>query len=307
MRKAPKGAMSHFVGFSLSLRHLCTRRVLCTATSAVRGETMNHVFVISDGTGRTAQQTLEAALTQFPETMMEIHLCPETRTDKQVLDVIEQAAKLQGFVVHTVVSKRLRQVVRRTGRLHNVETIDLMGPLLAQLSHQFSYSPTETPGLFYELNQAYFRRVEAMDFALHHDDGKRIEKLSSSEIVLVGVSRTFKTPLSIYLAFRGWLTANVPIVLGVDPPAELFQLTKGFVFGLTTEPVPLARLRRTRLENWGNAANDYINPEMIYKEIEHAQEIFDSQPGWSVVNVTNKPIEEIATEILSIIRDKESV
>ena len=267
---------------------------------------MNHVFVISDGTGRTAQQTLEAALTQFPDTKIEVHLYPEIRADTQVVDVIEQAASLQGFVVHTVVSKRLRHVVRRTGRLHNVETIDLMGPLLAQLSHQFSYSPTETPGLFYELNQAYFRRVEAMDFALHHDDGKRIERLSHAEIVLVGVSRTFKTPLSIYLAFRGWLTANVPIVLGVEPPEELFDLPNIFVFGLTTEPAPLARLRRTRLENWGSDITEYTNPETVYKELQNARKIFESQPDWSVVNVTNKPIEEIATEILSIIRDKDS-
>ena len=266
---------------------------------------MNHVFVISDGTGRTAQQTLEAALTQFPDTNIEVHLCPEIRADKQVLEVIEKAARLQGFVVHTVVSKRLRHVVRRTGRLHNVETIDLMGPLLAQLSHQFSYSPTETPGLFYELNQAYFRRVEAMDFALHHDDGRRIERLSNAEIVLVGVSRTFKTPLSIYLAFRGWLTANVPIVLGVEPPDELFDLPDSLVFGLTTEPAPLARLRRTRLENWGSDISEYTNPERVYKELQNAKKIFDSQSDWSVVNVTNKPIEEIATEILSIIRDKE--
>jgi len=267
---------------------------------------MNHVFVISDGTGRTAQQTLEAALTQFPETITKIHLCPEIRTDKQIVDVIEKAAGLQGFVVHTVVSKRLRQVVSKTGRLHNIETIDLMGPVLAQLSDQFSYSPTETPGLFYELNRAYFRRVEAMDFALHHDDGKRIEKLSSAEIVLVGVSRTFKTSLSVYLAFRGWLTANVPIVLGVDPPAELFNLTHSFVFGLTTEPAPLTRLRRTRIENWGSSAGDYTNPEIAYKELQNAQKMFESQPNWSVVNVTNKPIEETAIEILSIIRDKES-
>ena len=268
---------------------------------------MNHVFVISDGTGRTAQQTLEAALTQFPNTMIEVHLCPEIRDDKQVVDVIEQAVTLQGFVVHTVVSKKLRHVVRRTGRLHNVETIDLMGPLLAQLSHQFSYSPTETPGLFYELNQAYFQRVEAMDFALHHDDGKRIEKLSKAEIVLVGVSRTFKTPLSIYLAFRGWLTANVPIVLGVEPPAELFNLPHSFVFGLTTEPAPLARLRRTRLENWGSTVSDYTNPEIVYKELLNARKIFELHPEWSVVNVTNKPIEEIATEILSIIRNGDSL
>ena len=268
---------------------------------------MNHVFVISDGTGRTAQQALDAALTQFPDTYTKVHLHPEIRSEKQVISVIEQAAKVHGFVVHTVVSRELRRIVRRVGRLHNIETIDLMGPLLAQLSHQFSYSPSETPGLFFELNQSYFRRVEAMDFALHHDDGRRIEQLSNAEIVLVGVSRTFKTPISIYLAFRGWLAANVPIVLGVDPPSQLFHLKKGRVFGLMTEPGPLSRLRQTRFEKWRGTPSDYANPKTVHQELHYAKSIFDAHPEWPIINVTNKPMEEIATAIIAIIREnKES-
>ncbi len=264
---------------------------------------MNHAFVISDGTGRTAQQALSAALTQFRDTPIEIHTYPEVRKEKQVTCIVEEAAKAKGFVVHTVVSKKLRRMVRRIGRLHNVETIDLMGPLLAQLSHQFSYSPSEKPGLFYELNQAYFRRVDAMDFAISHDDGKRIEQLHKAEIVIVGVSRTFKTPLSIYLSFRGWFTANVPIVRGVDPPPELFKLPKGRVFALMTETEPLARLRQERFKNWKGAPNEYSKPENVHKEILNARKLFNSNPDWPVINVTNKPIEEIATRIIGIIRE----
>jgi len=264
---------------------------------------MNHVFVISDGTGRTAQQALDAALTQFPDTYIEVHLHPEIRTENQVTYVVEQAAKANGFVLHTVVSRNLRRIVRRIGRLHNVETIDLMGPLLAQLSHQFSYSPSEKPGLFYELNQAYFRRVDAMDFALGHDDGKRIEQLNKAEIVIVGVSRTFKTPLSIYLAFRGWFAANVPIVLGVDLPPELFRLSEGRIFALTTETEPLARLRLERFKNWKGAPNEYSKPEFVHQELLYARKIYKSNPDWPVINVTNKPIEEIASRIIGIIRE----
>jgi len=263
---------------------------------------MNHVFVISDGTGRTAQQALDAALTQFPDTYTEVHLHPEIRAEDQVVDVIKQAAEVHGFVVHTVVSRELRRIVRRVGRLHNIETIDLMGPLLAQLSHQFAYSPSETPGLFYELNQSYFRRVEAMDFALHHDDGRRINQLSEAEIVLLGVSRTFKTPVSIYLAFRGWFAANIPIVPGVEPPSELFKLAKGRVFGLMTEPGPLARLRQARFEKWKGTSSDYADPEIVYQELRYAKKIYDAHPEWPIINVTNKPIEEIATAIIGIIR-----
>ncbi len=267
---------------------------------------MNHVFVISDGTGRTAQQALDAALTQFPDTSIEAHIHPEIRTENQVTYVIEQAAKANGFVLHTVVSRRLRRIVRRIGRLHNVETIDLMGPLLAQLSHQFSYSPSEKPGLFYELNQAYFRRVDAMDFALSHDDGKRIEQLQKAEIVIVGVSRTFKTPLSIYLSFRGWFTANVPIVLGVDLPQELFKMPEGRVFALMTETEPLSRLRQERFKNWKGAPNKYCKPEIVHQELLNARKIFNANPTWPIINVTNKPIEEIATTIIGIIREEQN-
>ncbi len=267
---------------------------------------MNHVYIISDGTGRTAQQALNAALTQFPDTSVEVHLNPEIRNENQIADVIAQASKVHGFVIHTVVSQELRSLVRRLGRLHNVETIDLMGPLLGQLSAQFSDSPSEKPGLFFELNKAYFQRVEAMDFALHHDDGKRIEQLSKAEIVLVGVSRTFKTPLSIFLAFKGWFTANVPIVYGVEPPSELFKVSSNRVFGLMTEVSPLAGLRKVRFKNWKGASDDYAKPEFVYQELRYVKKIFDSKPDWPVINVTNKPIEEIANEILSIIRKRKN-
>ncbi|SPD75617.1 putative pyruvate, phosphate dikinase regulatory protein [uncultured Desulfobacterium sp.] len=266
---------------------------------------MNHVFVISDGTGRTAQQALDAALTQFPDTSVEVHLFPEIRTEEQVISIIEQASRFRGFVVHTVVSQDLRAVVRRTGRLHNVETIDLMGPLLAQLSHQLSDLPSEKPGLFYELNKEYFRRIEATEFALRHDDGKRVEQLRDAEIVLLGVSRTFKTPLSIFLAFKGWFVANVPIVLGVEPPSEVFKLSSGRVFCLMTEPEPLMRLRKVRIELWRGTDSEYAKPEHVHKELLYARKIFESRPEWPVINVTNKPIEEIASEILSIMRVKE--
>jgi [pyruvate, water dikinase]-phosphate phosphotransferase / [pyruvate, water dikinase] kinase len=266
---------------------------------------MNHVFVISDGTGRTAQQALDAALTQFPDTSVEVHLHPEIRSEDQIISIIEQASKAGGFVVHTVVSQDLRGIVRRTGRSHNVETIDLMGPLLAQLSQQLSDSPSEKPGLFYELNKAYFRRIEATEFALRHDDGKRVEQLSQAEIVLLGVSRTFKTPLSIYLAFKGWFVANVPIVLGIELPSEVFKLSAGRIFCLTTEPEPLMRLRKVRIELWKGTDSEYAKPEHVHRELLYARRIFDSRPEWPVINVTNKPIEEIAAEILSIIRVKE--
>jgi regulator of PEP synthase PpsR (kinase-PPPase family) len=267
---------------------------------------MHHIFVVSDGTGRTAEQTLKAALTQFAETAVKLVRRSEVRTEKQVLEIVKEAAQVDGFIVHTVVSDALREAIVRTGRLHNVETIDLMGPLLAQLSHQFAHSPSGKPGLFGELNKEYFQRIEAMEFALRHDDGQRVDELPKAEIVLVGVSRTFKTPLSIYLSFKGWFVANVPIILEITPPSILFELPPGRVFGLTTDARRLAALRRARHEHLGGAAREYANLDFVRRELIFVQRVFSSQPQWPIINVTNKPIEEIASEILAIIRKAQS-
>ena len=262
---------------------------------------MYRVFVTSDGTGVTAEQVLNAALTQFVGAEVEIERRPGVRTEEQVRQVVQEAAQVGGFIMHTLVSDEMRGVMLRMGRLHNVETIDLMGPLLARLSQQLAVSPAEKPGLFHQLNEEYFRRIETMEFALHHDDGRRAHELPQAEIVLVGVSRTFKTPLSVYLAFKGWFVANVPIVLKTKPPLALFDLLPGRVFGLTIDPVRLAEFRRVRHERLGGATGEYAEPDFVRREVEYALSIFHSQRGWPVVNVTDKPIEESAAEILALV------
>jgi regulator of PEP synthase PpsR (kinase-PPPase family) len=263
---------------------------------------MYRVYVISDGTGRTAAQILEAALTQFPDTEVEITMRPEIRTHGQVIDVITEAREADGFIVHTVVSRHLREHIIQSGRLHRVETIDLMGPLLAQLTDKFEGAPAEKPGLFYMLNKAYFQRIEAMEFAIRHDDGQRVDEIKKAEIVLVGVSRTFKTPLSMYLAFRGWYVANVPIVMGQPLPPIMDELPPERVFGLTTDRNHLAKIRQTRHEYLGGHTGDYADPSMIRLELMHAGKLLGEHPDWMKITVTNKPIEEIATEILHIIK-----
>lgn len=265
---------------------------------------MPHIFIVSDGTGRTAEQTLKAALTQFTETEVDTELRPEIRTESQVLAVVKEAAEAGGFIVHTAVSKELRNCIADLGRLHNVQTIDLMGPLLAQLTQQLSDSPCERPGLFCELNKEYFQRIEAMEFAFRHDDGQHFNELSKAEIVLIGVSRTFKTPLSIYLAVKGWLVGNVPIILGISPPPVLFELASGKVFGLTADAYRLAALRKVRDQHLGGATGEYANLDFIRRELSYAKRIFDSQPDWPVIQVTNKPIEELASEIITRIRQQ---
>ena len=279
-------------------RDLC--QPLASAQPAGR-EQVHRVFVASDGTGFTAEQVVNAALTQFAAWEGEVARRAEIRTQEQVRQLVQEAARVDGFIVHTLVSDELREAMYRAGRAHNVETIDLMGPLMARFSQQLSISPAEKPGLFRQLNEEYFRRIETTEFALHHDDGRRVHELSKAEIVLVGVSRTFKSPLSIYLAFRGWFVANVPVVPGTALPPDLFRLPPGRVCALTIDPVRLVELRWTRHVRLGGATGDYVNPDSVQREVEYALSIFRSQRGWPVVHVTDKPIEEIATEILTLV------
>jgi regulator of PEP synthase PpsR (kinase-PPPase family) len=261
---------------------------------------MNIIYVVSDGTGRTAERALSAALVQFPKAEIGVSVRSRVRTKKRAREVVLEAAKTKGFIVHTIVTDAVRESLINSAREHNVETIDLMGPLLARLAETLASSPSEKPGLFMQLNKSYFRRIESMEFAIRHDDGQRPEDLRKAEIVLLGVSRTFKTPLSIYLAFKGWFVANVPIILQHPPPAILSKLAPSKVFCLDTNARQLAELRRARHDYLTGAVREYADPEFVKIELMHARKYFSEHPQWRIINVTNKPIEEIATEILAI-------
>lgn len=261
---------------------------------------MSKIFVISDGTGRTATQALNAALVQFPTQEVDIIVRAAVRSTSQVDDAVAEAVSCNGFIVHTLVSNDLRAYMINRGRQHNIETIDLMGPFLARLSEKFMHTPSEKPGLFNDINREYFKRIDAVQFAFQHDDGQRPHELHKAEIVLIGVSRTFKTPLSIYLAFKGWLVANVPIVLDLEPPSQLFELPARKIFCLSTYAHNLAALRHARAEHLGIDGDHYANLSHVQKELNYAHSIFRRQPQWPVIRVTHKPIEEIAGEILAI-------
>lgn len=262
---------------------------------------MSQIFVVSDGTGRTAQQALDAALIQFISKDVEIITYPGIRSVEQVHDVVSRAQKAKAFIVHTLVKDNIREELLRSSRILNVETIDLMGPLLNRLSDQLASNPFEQPGIFRHLNESYFRRIETMQFAFNHDDGKRVEELDKAEIVLIGVSRTFKTPLSIFLAFKQWFVANVPIVLNIPVPQILYEIPPERVFCLYTYPNRLAMLRKARQDRFGNTLGNYSDPEFVRRELTYAMQVFESQPEWQRINVTSKSIEEISEEILALL------
>jgi len=265
---------------------------------------MSTIYVISDGTGRTAQQAVKAALTQFKGSNPEIKRYGNILDTEQVMWIVTHAKAENAIIIHTLVKDKLREELVKLARIHNVENIDLMGPLLHRLSDQLSVNPSEEPGIYRTLSDSYFRKIETMQFAFKHDDGKRTDSIGQAEIILLGVSRTFKTPLSIYLAFRGWYVANVPIILNFPLPDEVYQISDAKIFCLTTYPTRLTQLRRARQERLKGTTGNYADPEYVRKEINYANRIFDLHPAWQKINVTSKSIEEIAAEIIALLPKK---
>jgi regulator of PEP synthase PpsR (kinase-PPPase family) len=262
---------------------------------------VHRIYTVSDASGATAERVVKSALIQFDAENVEVIRIGEIRTKEQVCQIIAEAAKHRGIIVHTLVSEELRHLMVTEGRLMDVTTIDIMGPLLVRLSEMFSLKPKGIPGGMTPFDRGYLERIEAIDYTVRHDDGKNPHELIGADIVLVGVSRTSKTPLSFYLAYRGWRVANVPIVLDVEPPEELFRLPKHRVVGLVISPHRLAELRKVRVERLGTVAQKYADIEYIHQELTYAYQIFERRKDWPLVDVSLKPIEEAASEILSLL------
>jgi regulator of PEP synthase PpsR (kinase-PPPase family) len=258
---------------------------------------------VSDGTGRTAEQLLKSALVQFAFNDLRIEIRPYIRTSEQLIELIKEVFEHKGFIIHTLVSNNMRNMLLELARLHEIQVIDVMGPVLAQLTHQFENLPLEKPGIFHTLNKAYFQRIDAIEFAIRHDDGLHTNELIHADIVLLGVSRTFKTPLSVYLAHKGWKTANIPIILNMPLPSEVYDVSPKKVFFMTTNPLRLSRLRRIRNEHLKGFPGEYSEFEYVKKELSYAYQLFKKNPGWTLIDVTNRPIEEISSRVLHALRE----
>ena len=256
------------------------------------------VYIVSGGSGASGQQIVETALAQFPTLGLPVIVRNNVRTLDQLEIAVKEAGADGGTVVHTLVDGGLREALARLGRKHGVVTIDLMGPLIEQVAGQTGARPVEQPGLYRKLRQDYFDRVEAIDFAVSHDDGKRPEDLPSADVVVIGVSRCGKTPLSMYLAVHGWKAANVPIIRDIPLPGDLSRTDRRKVIGLRIEHRRLLEYRRRREEHMGSAgATAYSDPSAVFEELEAAGKIYRGG-GFHVVDVTDKPIEIIADEII---------
>ena len=267
--------------------------------------TMRPVFVISDGTGDTADKVARAALRQFESARVAIQLFP-TVTDRGALERILKQAALQGaFVVTSLVSAEQRALSNELCKAWRLLHVDVLGTMITGLTGWLGQTPQSTPGLFHRADDAYFRRIEAIEFSIKMDDGKEARGLPNADIVLVGVSRTSKTPLSVLLAYKGYKVANVPLVLDRDPPEKLWEIDQQRVFALTIDPTKLQEIRQQRLKTMRVVGSEsYSDIDYILAELEFAERLFKRNRQWPVINVTNKAVEETAAYILSILSQR---
>jgi regulator of PEP synthase PpsR (kinase-PPPase family) len=262
------------------------------------------IIAISDSTGETAEAAGEAALAQFGHyDDNAVRTAANIRTVEALDKVLQQAADIGAMVVYTLVEKELRDVIKDMAQAHGVRALDLIGGMIRGLAQHLGRTPLSVAGLSHELDEDYFRRVAAVEFTVNHDDGKNPQNLPKAEIVIVGISRASKTPLSNYIAHRGYRVANVPIVLGLPLPPELDDVNPERVFGLTIDPVVLMKIRQARMESLGmEPDSDYGDLRQIRREVNNAKRVFQQHPEWLVVDMSRKAVEEAASNIVETYR-----
>lgn len=262
------------------------------------------VYVVSDSVGETAELIVKAVAAQFNGGHVEIQQVSYVEDIQDLKNVIVASKYNNAIIAYTIVIPSLKEYLDQKAREEGVIAVDLMNPLMEAFIQKFNESPKREPGLMRKLDDDYFKRVEAIEFAVKYDDGKEPRGITHADIVLIGVSRTSKTPLSMYLAHKGFKVANVPLVPEVAPPNEVFQIPRNKCVGLVITPDKLNEIRKERLKHLGLTTQaNYANLERILEELDYAENIM-KRIGCPVINVSNKAVEETAESILTILKKK---
>jgi regulator of PEP synthase PpsR (kinase-PPPase family) len=262
------------------------------------------VIIVSGGVGYSADQLVRAALAQFPASDVVVQRVPGVREAGEIAAAVEQAAASRAMIAYTLVDPERRADLVRSAREHQVAAVDLIGPLVEQLSATLGQEPLGQPGRYDELNRTFFDRIAAIEYTLGHDDGAHPEDWAQGNILLVGVSRVGKTPLSTYLAVLGWKVANLPLVRDLPPPPELLRLDRSHVVAMTIGLEQLIEHRRWRQRRLAMPLGaSYCDPAVLSEELESSDKLF-RRLGFAVVDVTNKPLESIASEVIALIESR---
>lgn len=259
------------------------------------------VFVVSDSMGETAHLVARAVLSQFPEGGARLQRFRHIETPGAAEEVMSAARLQPTMLIFTVIVPEVREVIMRESELYGIPAVDIMGPALAGVEKITGLSAFLEPGLIHRLDEKYFRRVEAVEFAVQHDDGRDPQGYRKADVVLLGVSRSSKTPVSMYLANRGVKVANLPIIPEVPPPPELHRVPVRKVVGLIINASKLAGIRKERVRTMGvRGDSEYSDLSRILAELLHAQEIY-KELGCYVVDVTDRAVEETASLVMEFV------
>lgn len=254
-----------------------------------------HLHLVSDSTGETVSSVARASMAQFESITAEEHIWPLVRTKGQLEKVIAALDSQPGVVMFTLVDAEMREQLRQATTKRGLPCIPVLSHVVRELSNYLDIEATGAPGQQYELSEDYFARIDAINYALEHDDGQATWELEQADIVIVGPSRTSKSPTCVYLAYRGFKAANVPYVPGVPLPDNLKQLKQPLVVGLTIGEERLIEIRTSRLAAMNqDTRTDYVNEERVHEEIDASKKFYRAQ-GWPVIDVTRRSVEETAT------------
>jgi regulator of PEP synthase PpsR (kinase-PPPase family) len=259
------------------------------------------VFIVSGGMGSSGEQLARTALAQFEDADVAVTVVPGVRSDDELRTAVEQAVSCGGLILHTLVDASLRSRLVELARELGAAELDLIGTLLEHLAATLGQPALGAPGRYRALRADYFKRVEAIEFAVAHDDGRNCHELGLADVVITGVSRAGKTPLCMYLAMHGFKAANVPLGATFPAPRQILEVDGRRVVGLTLDPDRLVAYRRRRQRDLGGTApTAYSDPKEIVRDLESAHELFRKH-RFATIDVTLRPIEETAREVISLI------
>ncbi len=263
-----------------------------------------HLHLLSDSTGETLENVAKAGLAQFDEVETIKHFWPMVRSEGHLDRILVEIAQRPGLVLFTIVNADIRRKLE--GRCHalGLPAVSALDPVIDALERMLGQEAKARPGRQHMLDAAYFRRVEAIQFTIAHDDGIGAEDWEEADILLAGVSRSSKTPTAIYLANRGYKVANIPLVVEAPPPPALFHLKNPLIVGLTTSPERLIQVRRNRLLALNQSPETaYVDQEKVSAEVAYARRLF-SDNGWPVIDVTRRSIEETAAAVINLVNER---